>query len=118
MSDRVCACGRPVTAAMAAHRTFACTRCYNARPVSIARRKRYQRRRRQEAAWRAHEALMKRAWRQTPKGQREIYAAGRHWGTAQTPAQARAIEAYIRRRVCAFKQGQQDREKTESTAAG
>ena len=120
MTERACKqCGRPISLQRVrqGHGRL-CLRCYNAAPTSIARRTRYQERQRQTAAWRAREAAWKQAWRQTAKGQREIRAYSRHWGTAQTPEQARAIEAHIRRRVCAFKQGQQDREKAESTAAG
>lgn len=49
---------------------------------------------------------------------RRIRNADDRFGYAKTPELAQAISAHYQRRTLAFKQGQQDREKTEGAASG
>jgi hypothetical protein len=105
---RVCK-ERPSTPGRARHGQYLCSRCNNARPTGFASRQRY---------------LASKKCRETRQryhlnaNQRRIFIGQRYHSTVASVDIAQRINAHIKERVLGFKQGQQDREKTQGTASG
>jgi hypothetical protein len=100
---------KPVSAARAKWSDYRCDPCRNRAPSSLAAKARYD---------------------DTPRGQAKAHArnqrtnarriwVGRQYHSAATSAeQAQIVNAHIKERVLAFKQGQQDGKKAQGTEAG
>ena len=82
---------------------------YNASPKGKAVRARYL----ASAKRRATEAKAN-----ARKNARRLFVGKQYAGIVETPTKADAINAHIKERVLAFKQGQQDREETQGAATG